>query len=242
MTKPIIGVTAGEIHDRDHPWTPLAYAQSRTYTDSVIAAGGVPVILPITDDVSILDEYYKLVDGWLFAGGNDLEPILYGEKTGVHVKDASQIRDTLEVYLMKKALADNKPILGICRGMQLMNVLREGTLYQHIPADIPNAQNHRRSSEERDIEQFAHFLKIDPQSRFAELVGAELLPSNTHHHQAIKKLGDGFAEIAWAEDGIIEAIEDSSMPFLLGVQSHPESMLRVEPRWLKLFQALVSAS
>lgn len=242
MTKPLIGVTAGEIHDRDHPWTPLAYGQSRTYTDSVIAAGGIPVILPITDDTSIMDEYYARMDGWLFAGGNDLDPWLYAQKPGVHVKDVSKIRDTLEVYLMKKVLQDKKPVLGVCRGMQLMNVLRGGTLYQDIPTDLPGKQNHRRSSEERDIEQFAHMLKLDQRSKFAEIVGGEVLPSNTHHHQAIKKLGDGFTATAWAEDDIIEAIEDRSMPFLLGVQSHPESMLRVESRWLKLFQALVTAS
>lgn len=242
MKKPLIGVTAGEVYDRDHPWTPLAYAQSRTYTDSVIAAGGVPVILPITDDTSVMDEYYARVDGWLFAGGNDLEPILYGEETSEHVTDVSKIRDTLEVYLMKKALADRKPVLGICRGMQLMNILRGGTLYQHIPTDLPGKQNHRRSSEENNIEQFAHFLRIDANSRLAEILESETIPSNTHHHQAIKKLGDGFAATAWAEDDIIEAIEDSSVPLLLGVQSHPESMLRVEPRWLKLFQALTAAS
>lgn len=242
MTRPLIGVTAGEIHDRDHPWTPLAYGQSRTYTDSVIKAGGVPVILPITDDMAILDEYYARMDGWLFAGGNDLEPVLYGEKAGVHVKDVSKVRDTLEVYLMKKALKDQKPILGICRGMQLMNILRDGTLYQDIPTDLPGKQNHRRSSEERDTEQFAHFLKLDPTSRLAAILGDAVLPSNTHHHQAIKKLGKGFKETAWAEDGIIEAIEDDSQPFLLGVQSHPESMLRAEPRWLNLFQSLIAAS
>jgi len=146
MTKPLIGVTAGEIHDRDHPWTPLAYGQSRTYTDSVIAAGGVPVILPITDDTSIMDEYYERMDGWLFAGGNDLDPQLYGQTKGVHVKDVSEIRDYLEVYLMKKALSDKKPVLGVCRGMQLLNVLRGGTLYQDIPTDLPGKQNHRRSS------------------------------------------------------------------------------------------------
>lgn len=242
MTKPIIGITAGEVHDRDHPWAPLAYAQSRTYTDSVIAAGGVPVILPITDDTTVLDEYYKFVDGWLFAGGNDLSPKLYGQKPGIHVKDVSDVRDNLEVYLMGKILADEKPVLGICRGMQLMNVLREGTLYQDIPTDLPDKQNHRRSSEERDIEQFAHYLKLDPKSKLASIVGKKTIPTNTHHHQAIKQLGDGFVATAWAEDDIIEAIEDASMPFLLGVQAHPESMLRVEPRWSKLFEALIAAS
>lgn len=242
MKKPLIGVTAGEIHDRDHPWTPLAYGQSRTYTDSVIAAGGVPVILPITDDTSILDEYYELVDGWLFAGGNDLSPELYSQKPGVHVKDISGIRDDLEVYLMKKVLADKKPVFGICRGMQLMNILRGGDLYQDIPTDLPGKQNHRRSSEERDIEQFAHILKLDPKSKLAGIIGNKTIPSNTHHHQAIKQLGGGFKATAWAEDGIIEAIEDASVPFLLGVQAHPESMLRVEPRWLQLFRALIAAS
>jgi putative glutamine amidotransferase len=242
MTKPLIGVTAGEIHDRDHPWTPLAYGQSRTYTDSVIAAGGVPVILPITDDTSIMDEYYERMDGWLFAGGNDLDPQLYGQTKGVHVKDVSEIRDYLEVYLMKKALSDKKPVLGVCRGMQLLNVLRGGTLYQDIPTDLPGKQNHRRSSVERDTEQFAHFLKLDPASKFASIVGDEVLPTNTHHHQAVKTLGQDLVATAWAEDDIIEALEDKSMPFLLGVQSHPESMTRVEPRWLKLFRALVSAS
>lgn len=242
MTKPLIGVTAGEIHDRDHPWTPLAYAQSRTYTDSVIVGGGVPVIVPLTDDTSIMDEFFARIDGWLFAGGNDLEPTLYGQKTGVHVKDFSQVRDTQEVYLMKKALASQKPILGICRGMQLMNVLRGGTLYQDIATELPGKQDHLRSSKERAIEQFAHQLKLDPDSRLASIVGSGTIPSNTHHHQAIKELGEGFVATAWAEDGIIEAIEDRSLPLLLGVQPHPESMLRVEPRWKNLFISLVEAS
>lgn len=242
MTKPLIGVTTGEINDRDHPWTPLVYGQSRTYTDAIIMAGGVPVMVPITDDQSVMDEFYDHVDGWLFAGGNDLEPSLYGVKAIPEVKDFSKNRDTFEVYLMNRALEDRKPILGICRGMQLMNVLRGGDLYQDIGSELENVQDHLKSSKEGDIEQFAHNLRVDTTSKLADILGTTVIPSNTHHHQAIKSLGDDFIATAWAEDGIIEAIEIKDFPFLVGVQPHPESLLKVEPRWRLLFRAFVTAS
>jgi putative glutamine amidotransferase len=126
--------------------------------------------------------------------------------------------------------------------MQLINVLKGGTLYQHIPTDLPDAQDHHSSTKAKDLEHFAHTLRIDPASRLARIVHAEHIRTNTHHHQAIKQLGEGLIATAWSEDGIIEAVEITDYPFMIGIESHPESLTRVEPVWKQLFESFVAAA
>lgn len=241
MTK-LIGITAGEIVNKARPWSPVTYGQSYTYIDSIIHAGGVPVILPLTDDTEILRSLYESVDGILFPGGNDIDPKLYGEEPIPATEDVSVFRDKNEAQLMEWALEDKKPILCICRGMELLNVVKGGSLHQDILADMPDKKDHESSSKAEDIEDLAHNLKVEPASKLAKALEATEIKTNTHHHQAINVLGEGLKATAWSEDGVIEGIETVDENYVIGVQSHPESLeAKAEPAWRKLFSSFVEA-
>ncbi|HEV7454421.1 MAG TPA: gamma-glutamyl-gamma-aminobutyrate hydrolase family protein [Candidatus Saccharimonadales bacterium] len=241
--KPIIAVTAGLVPNRDEPWAPETQGQSHTYIDAIVRAGGVPFIVPVVDDEAVLRRLYDLADGILFAGGNDLDPKLYGEEPYPGLNDATPVRDAVEIKLMRWALADRKPFLGICRGMQLLNVLQGGTCYQDIPTDLPDASDHNSSTKRQDLEDIAHHLRVQPGSQFATIIGADTIGANTHHHQALKKLGTDIIANCWSEDGLIEGIELTGGGLAIGVQSHPESLdERAEVLWRKFFAALTDAA
>lgn len=202
-------------------------------------AGGLPLLLPLTTDTELLNELSGMLDGLYLAGGNDLNPKLFGQEPLPTTKDYSDVRDTTEITLLKYALDNKKPILGICRGMQLLNVHFGGTLIQSL--ESLNGLDHDSSNKLKTLVDLSHTLKLEPQSRLAHIVGAEPIGANAHHHQAIDTLGKGIKAVGWAEDGIIEAIEMPDYPYAIGLQSHPESLTGVEPRWQKLFESFVEA-
>jgi putative glutamine amidotransferase len=237
MKKPLIGVTAGEIYNRERPWGPKIYGQSFTYTDSIVKAGGLPVIIPLTDDMSIIDEFCGRIDGLMMSGGNDIDPKMYGEKPRVKLDELSDLRDNMEKRMLDNALENKTPILGICRGLQMINIYFGGTLYQDIKTDLPDALNHEASTESKNLEDKAHTLQIEKTSKLFEILGTESLESNTHHHQAVKKLGKGLKVTARTEDGIVEGLETDDDRFIIAVQSHPESLGSVIPTWGNLFEA-----
>lgn len=242
MAKPLIGITTGEIINALHPWSPVTYGQSHTYSDVVVRAGGVPVLIPITKQQAALAEIYERLDGLLLAGGNDINPALYHQEIRLAV-DISDVRDNVEVSLATWAKHDKKPILGICRGMHLLNVLGGGTLYQDIQAENPKASNHEQSSHEQNIEFLAHKLHILEGTRLSEILKTTSVAANSHHHQAIEKLAPSLVAAAWAEDKTIEAVETNvSDQFMVGVQCHPESLHEVAPEWDRLFSAFIQAS
>lgn len=241
--RPLIGITTGEIYNLTSAWSPQAYGQSYTYSDAIIRAGGIPVLIPITTDVDTLEQIYNKLDGILFAGGNDISPGLYGEQPSEYTIDFSEKRDTVEIELLKWTLRDKKPMLGICRGAQLWNVIEGGSLYQHIPTDIPSASDHDLSTKLEDLAHLAHVLKVDENSRFAVIIDSTAIYANTHHHQAIKELGKGISASAWSEDGIIEAIESDDEDFYaIGVQCHPESLHNVESKWNLVFKSFITSA
>ncbi len=239
--KPLIGITAGEIINKLEPWAPVTHGQSVTYVNAIIQAGGIPVVLPLCGDEAVARTLYERVDAILFAGGNDIDPALYDAAAHSTVKDISQLRDTMEMRLMRWSLADDRPILGVCRGMELLNIIRGGNLHQHIAEALPEASDHNLSSAAKDIEHIAHYLRLEPDSRLAQIVKVRSVGTNTHHHQAVDRLGDGLRAVAWAEDGVIEAIEDPNKEFVIGIQSHPESMvIKAAPAWRCFFAAFVN--
>ncbi len=186
---------------------------------------------------------YDRCGGILFSGGNDVDPALYGEEPREHTIDFSPQRDRQELQLLEWALADDKPVLAICRGMQLLNVSRGGTLYQHVPDDLPKSEVHDILNEKRRESRIVHRLRIRPDSRLADVLDTNELGANAYHHQAVKKLGEGLEATAWSGDEVIEAIELPGHRFVVGVQSHPESLeAKIEPRWQKLFSAFVEAT
>jgi putative glutamine amidotransferase len=243
--RPIIGVTSGETNNLKFPLSPHVQGQQFTYIESVVRAGGTPIILPIVKNDEVLRQLYEQCDALLLAGGNDVDPNLYGAKIGPNATDIRRHRDDQEIQLLKWALQDDKPLLAICRGMQVLNVALDGTLYQDIPTDLPDAEKHElHSNHNADREHhIAHQLKIAPDSQLAKILGVVTIPTNAYHHQALRELGEGLIATAWAEDGIIEAVELADQKFAVGVQSHPEALeSKIETGWRKLFTEFVAAA
>lgn len=240
---PFIGITAGETINHLYPFSPPVQGQSHTYIDAVVRAGGAPLLIPAVDNEAVLRRLYEQSSGLLLSGGNDLDPALYGASPAEQTVDFSPARDRQELRLLRWAIEDNKPILAICRGMQLLNVALGGTLYQHIPTDLPEAEVHDILSEQKRQSRIVHTLQVKSGSQLANVLGGEKLGTNAYHHQAVNRLGEGLEATAWSGDGVVEAIELPGSLFVVGVQSHPESLeAKIEPRWQKLFLAFVDAA
>ena len=240
--KPIIGITTGEILNAKFAWAPYVYGQSHTYVEAIKSAGGIPVLLPFLQNKEDISHLVSTIDGVLFAGGNDVTPELYGEEV-THAVDTSRARDEWELALMEAAQNQTKPIFTICRGTQLLNVSRGGTLYQDIQLDQHSQSNHSSSEEFENAEHLAHKITLEPDSKLARILGENNVKTNSQHHQAIKKLGKDLSITARAEDGVVEGVEDSSKEFVMGVQSHPEGLFAsTEPTWARIFEAFVQAA
>lgn len=241
--KPIIGVSSGEIQDKKFPWDAKIYGQTANYTNAIIHAGGIPVIIPITKNPSDFKDLLAKLDGLLLSGGEDINSQLYKEKTHKEAVPSSVFRDSVELYFLEKFLELDKPIFGICRGIQLMNVYFGGTLYQDIPSQFSTKINHRGTTAAKEPSFIAHPISIEPSSKLAEILDTTSAKVNSRHHQAIKKLGNNLEATAWAEDNIIEAIEVKDATFAIGVQAHPEALEgSTAPEWQKMFKAFVEAS
>lgn len=239
--KPLIGITTGEVINKDEPWASTIYGQKYSYSEAIVAAGGIPILIPIMPEAQLKSLYGRL-DGIVFAGGNDLNPSLYGEEKDPLTVDVSDVRDKQETILMTWTLADNKPMFAICRGFQLFNVVLGGSLYQDIAKSLPESSNHELSSHQQDYTFIAHRLKLAPTSKFALISHSLQMDANTHHHQGIKQIAPELRAVAWAEDGIVEALEHPTKSFAIGVQCHPESLYKSDDRWATVFKAFVKAS
>jgi putative glutamine amidotransferase len=250
--KPFIAITAGEFINNGEKWLPIVHGQFHTYADAIVRAGGAPFIVPLTDDKTVLRQLYEQCSGLLLPGGSDLDPKAYNMprssnkvNTATHPLQTriSRRRDRQEKLLLAWALEDDKPVLGICRGMQLINVALGGSLHSDINVNLPSAHDHEANIHKKDFQYLAHRLRIKSGSRLAKALGTGTIATNSLHHQTIKKLGDGLAATAHTEDGIIVAIELPAGNFVVGIQSHPEALeAGIEPLWRKLFKAFVSSA
>lgn len=241
--KPVIGISSDEVQNKHFPWHQTTYGQCRTYTDAVFRAGGIPVIIPPTEKPATFSRLVEKLDGLLLAGGVDINPLLYGESQHPETKLVSKIRDKTELYLLEKFLEADKPVFGICRGMQLINVYYGGTLHQDIPSELTTHLDHQGSTHAKDSSLVVHQIRIEAGTKVSNILNATSIDVNSCHHQAIKKLGHGLEAVAWAEDSIIEAIEDKNSDFVLGIQAHPEALEgSTVPEWQKMFKSFVRAS
>ena len=239
----MIAINSVEIPSRVAPWAPPAYGQSHTYADAVVRAGGIPLIVPQINDQLALRKLYEQCDGLLLCGGDDVGPSVYNAKKSPLTKCSPEWCDKQELQLLKWALADGKPVLGICRGMQLINVALGGTLHQDIASDLPAASDHQLSEHRKDFRLLAHRLNISPGSRLAAILDTNGIDANSLHHQAVNKLGNGLVVTARTEDKVVEAIELPGTDFVIGVQSHPESLeAETEPAWRSLFIGFVKSA
>lgn len=192
------------------------------YVRAVLAAGGVPLVLSPLMGVSFAARALDAVDGLILTGGEDIEPSWYGARPSPQLTPPSPERDLFELALFAVARQRELPILGICRGIQLINVALGGTLFQDLPSERPGTVNHQPSGA-RDVR--SHRVRIEPASRAALALGATGISVNSAHHQAIKELAPGLRATGWSEDALIEAAETPpGTPWLLAVQWHPEEM------------------
>lgn len=200
---------------------------SSNYAQAVLKAGGIPVILPTLETPEQAQRVLERLDGVIFSGGVDINPAWYGEAVWNESVEVDPVRDRSDSLLGRTALALGKPILGICRGEQLLNVLLGGSLYQDIPTQLPNTHFHRN---------VRHKIGIKEGTFLSNLFRADSLEVNSFHHQAVKDLAPGLTVAAWSDDGIVEAYENDQV---WAVQFHPEGLLREDDTWLPLFVAFL---
>lgn len=210
-----------------------AYALPSTYIDAIRAAGGIPVIFPPGEKTPA--RLLELVHGFVLSGGGDIAPARYQGDHHEMIYGVSEERDSFEMEIAQAALErPDRPLLCICRGMQVLNVVLGGTLHEHLPDLGPDGVDHRRP----DRLPTSHPASIKPDSRLAEILDATQVNVCSWHHQAIDRIGRGLDPVAWAEDGIIEAVEHAGHPFCIGVQWHPEMQLD-DPAQQRLFREFV---
>jgi putative glutamine amidotransferase len=239
--QPLIGISGGLV--RTNEWSPPVVGHRQSYVDAVLQAGGLPVLLPPLTNPRALRALYERLDGVLLAGGDDIDPARYGEAPHPRLGAVSPERDTAELQLARWAFADGKPLLGICRGLQVLNVARGGTLWQDLPSEHPEGLDHYTSATLRRWDMVDHAVELDAGSRLAALLGTTAIGLNSLHHQAVKRLGAGLRAVGYAPDGVVEAIEGGGAAFVVGVQGHPETLWQAtEPRWRRLFGGLIAAA
>jgi putative glutamine amidotransferase len=236
---PTIGITCTTFQT-DQSLRPPNTGQNQSYIDAVIRAGAAPLLIPNVTERALLRTLYDRLDGLLLSGGGDIDPSYYGESRHEKCGLPSPERDETELTLIRWAIDEGMPLLAICRGIQVLNVALGGTLYQDLQAQAPEAERHSWSpGYPRDY--IAHAVSIGPQTRLARIVGADPLPVNSFHHQAIKDVAPGLTVTARAPDQIIEAVEANGQAFVVGVQWHPEGLARDDVRAQRLFDAQVKA-
>ena len=212
---------------------------SDAYIQTIKAVGGLPIILPFVKSKTILQEYTELCDGFLFCGGDDITPLLFGQEPSFGIRKTDISLDLFQIRLMKAIIEANKPVLAICRGMQILNVACGGTILQDLNLADFDVINHMQTSISR--QDISHKVTFTPKTKIQKLLGG-FAYTNSFHHQAIDHVGKGLIVSGTTGDDIVEAIEMPSQTFVVGVQWHPESMLDGASNMKQLFHALIRYS
>ena len=227
--KPLIGISLG--------WSETKNSVNNTYVNSVLMNGGVPYLIPVTDNVEVLRQIVAQLDGIIFTGGEDFAPAYFGEEEHEHLGEVNVTRDTYDLTLFKLASDRNIPTLGICRGLQLINVGMGGTLYQDLPSEKPSDINHRQSEAGTVA---THSVSVVEGSLMHQILGQKVVQVNTFHHQAIEKLAPGLKIVGWANDSVPEMIEAYPHRQIIGTQFHPEIFTNAGDELMgKLFKFLI---
>ncbi len=242
--RPVIGVATQSL-DAVPGKLPNCWIMGQRYVRTLAASGGVPWLIPLLQgDECTLRAIYDNLDGIFLTGGVDMDPSHYGEERHQTCDRGDAARDWTEIHLIRWAQADHKPIFGVCRGIQAINVALGGTLYQDVTSQYPAAIKHDYfpTATQYTRDYLAHEIHIDEQSRIGRLLGGRRLHVNSMHHQGIKRLAPGLAASAYAPDGLIEAVECASGRFLIGVQWHPEELAETSDPMRTLFVEFVRAA
>jgi len=243
--RPIIGIPTQTLQSIEGipEGLPESWVMNQRYSRAVAAAGGLPVMIPLLEEEDTLRALYDRLDGVLVPGGVDLDPATYGEAPLPTCGRLDPARDRVELAFARWAIEEGKPLFGLCRGLQILNVALGGTLYQDIAAQRHDAIKHDyfpTAGYSRD--HLAHPVSVTSGSRLDALVGTAPLHVNSMHHQAVKDLAPALVSTAVAPDGLIEAVESTHHQFLLGVQWHPESLTERDPRMHRLVAGFVEAA
>ncbi len=248
--KPVIGICADYSYGLSGVYEGFGSAfdwqlASNDYVKAVEKAGGIPVIIPVFSDMENIENVIDIVDGVIFAGGADIEPKHYGENVGFKIGQIIPERDKQELQLAKNIIEKSQiPVLGVCRGYQLLNVVCGGTLYQdlsEVPAELRNNNIINHSMKGSPKYNTVHEVKINEKSRLYKILNKKTIGVNSYHHQAIKDVADAFNVATVSPDGIVEAIEMKEDRFVIGVQWHPEMLGERHAEQFSIFKALVNA-
>lgn len=230
--KPIIGLFPSVDNEGDHSLKAL-------YVEAIEQAGGVPLIIPYLADKSDISYFIEICDGFCFTGGIDIDPARYGEEIDPLCGEISASRDEMELAYMQPILKSQKPVIGICRGAQVINVALGGTLYQDIPSMLGESFPHRQTEA---LLEYSHGVNIEVGTPLFELLKTERIRANSFHHQSVKALGDGLRVMARADDGIIEAFYLEGHPYLMAYQWHPERLCARDRSAALIFESFIEAA
>lgn len=234
--RPLIGITCSTISAAaGHA---AAYRLNQAYVHAVAAAGGAPLLIAPLGNSDATRALFDSLDGLLLPGGADLQPSTYDAAPRSPLAGVDPALDATEIALARWALAEERPVLGICRGQQCLNVAAGGTLFQDIPTEIPGALTHRLEARNA----LAHLISVEPDSRLERALGAMRFEVNSLHHQSVHRVAPGFLVTALAPDGVIEGIERPDHPFALAVQFHPEELVPGHEPSERLLGAFVEAA
>lgn len=243
--RPVIGV-APQTQPPKPGELPLCWIMGARYIEVLRASGAIPWIVPlIPHDKDTLEEIFSRLDGIFLTGGADVDPAAYQETKLPLCGYTDPARDAVEIMMLNHARKHHKPVLAVCRGIQILNVCYGGTLYQDIPSQVPAAIKHdyfpnADNSPRRDF--LSHEITVAPQTRLRDILGDGVVPVNSMHHQAIKDLAPGLKPNAYAPDGIIEGVEGTNGQYLMAVQWHPEELVDTMPGMKRLFGSFVAAA
>jgi len=241
----LIGVTTQTLQAIDGipEGLPNSVVMNQRYYHAVASAGAAPVLIPLLDDLDTLRAIYERMDGILIPGGVDMDPATFGEKPHERLGRIDPARDRVELQLVKWAVDDRKAVLGLCRGLQVINVALGGTLYQDLDAEFPNGIKHDYfPTHGYSRDHLAHDVAVEAGSRVRHALTTSAVPVNSMHHQGIKTLASSLVASAVAPDGLIEAAESMSDSYIVGVQWHPEVFELSEPSSGILFMDFVQAA
>ena len=236
MTKPSIALVAARFESKSGSPT---YQSRQVDIQAVLAAGGLPVLLPAAIPLEEATSLAAQFDGFYFTGGGDLDPSLYGEQGHERVYGLNPQRDAFELALIRAVVEGDKPLLAVCRGMQTLNVACGGTLYVDIASQLPSAEKHdwwptyKRNK-------LVHDVSVSQGSFLAEILGQVQLRTNSLHHQSVRQVAGALKSVAFASDGVIEAVEHPEKHFVIGVQWHPE-WLQDQQAMRNLYKAFINA-
>ncbi|MEJ2040175.1 MAG: gamma-glutamyl-gamma-aminobutyrate hydrolase family protein [Desulfosarcinaceae bacterium] len=242
MRRPLIGITCARGSGgtwRENTLGHFSEFVYDVYCQGVLSCGGVPLLVPTSQDGRTTIEICRALDGLVFTGGVDIHPRHYHQEPGVGLRDIDDARDRMELELARQAIRRDLPLLAICRGIQLINVALGGSLYQDIGLQTGSPILHSPAAD-RDV--VTHTVKVAPDTVLQAIVKRKTLWVNSKHHQAIDKLASSLTASAWAQDGLIEAVEAPDHRFAVGVQWHPEGLWHKDAAAKNLFKALVKAS